>query len=176
MYKCKPERSVAQTVLLMAVSVLLTGGVFALSAVWKENAGLIRFIGFFCLALCIYVIYRFTLTEMEYTLCDGYFTVTRIVGRKRTDVAVLDLAESVALVTREEYRSGGLNKGLSAVFNYSQNLGGRHWVDVFTFQDKRGSVEFEPNDAFAAIFQVEIEKAKNRTSGGGDPDGEPAVL
>ncbi|MBQ3934829.1 MAG: hypothetical protein IKS34_00445 [Clostridia bacterium] len=165
MYKCKPERNMKQVFLLMGVSVLLTAGIFTLSVFIQKSAGLIRFIGFFFLALCVYVIYRFTMTETEYTLYDGTFTVTRIVGNKRTDVAVIDLADAEALVPKKEFREKGLNKGLSVITNYSQNIGGDHWVLVFAFQEKRASVEFEPNEAFVAIFKTEIENAKNRPSG-----------
>ena len=170
MYKCKPERNVAQMILLIAGAALVTGGIFVLAAFWKENAGLIRFIGFFSLAVSIYFLYRFTLTEVEYTLYNGEFTVTRIVGSKRTELAVLDLADTVALVTKAEFKAQGLNKGLSTICNYSQNFGNDHWVYVFTFQDKKASVEFEPNDAFVAIFRSEIERAKNRPSDS-DSDG-----
>ena len=171
MYKCKPERNVAQMILLIVGAVLLTGGIFVLAAFWKQNAGLIRFIGFFSLAICIYFIFRFSLTEMEYSLYNGEFTITRIVGSKRTDVAVLDLADTVALVTKQEFKANGLNKGLSSMFNYAQNIGSNHWVYVFTFQGKTASVEFEPNDAFVAIFRAEIERAKNRPSDSDDGDG-----
>ena len=140
MYKCKPERNAAQMVLLIAGAVLVTGGIFILAAFWKANAGLIRFIGFFALAVSIYFIYRFTLTEVEYTLYDGEFTVTRIVGSKRTELAVLDLADTVALVTKAEYKAQGLNKGLSTICNYSQNFGSNHWVYVFSFQGKKASL------------------------------------
>lgn len=165
MYKCKPERNVRQIVLLLTVSILLTVGVFVLATFWPANAGIIRFIGFFCIVICIYILFRFTMTEMEYTLCDGNFTITKIVGSKRTVQGVLDLADSIALVTKEEYREKGYNKNLSTVCNYSQNLGSNHWYYVFEFEGKRASVEFEPNDIFVAIFKEEIEKAKNNPHG-----------
>lgn len=174
MYKCKPERNVRQILLLIGLSVFITSGFFVLAAFWQKNAGILRFIGFFCLAFCIYVIYRFILTETEYTLCDGYFTVTRIVGGRRTDVAVLDLSETVALVTKAEFKSSGLNKGLSHMCNYSQNFGNDHWVYVFSFQEKQASVEFEPNEAFVAIFRAEIKNARNRPSG--EPGGDGGLL
>lgn len=173
MYKCKPERNVRQAVLLLVVSIAVTVGTFALALYLPAHAGIIRFIGFLLAALAIYIIIRFTMTEMEYTLDNGTFVITKIVGNKRTDQGVLDLADTVALVTREEYRARGLNKNLSTVCNYSQNIGGKHWFYVFEFAGKRAVVEFEPNDAFVAIFREEIERAKSGGSGnpGATPDG-----
>lgn len=171
MYKCKPERNVRQVVLLLAVSILLTVGTFALAVFLPEQAGIIRFIGFLLAAVSLYVIIRFTMTEMEYTLDNGSFVITKIIGNKRTDQGVLDLADTIALVTREEYRAQGLNKNLSTICNYSQNIGGKHWFYVFEFGGKRAVIEFEPNDAFVAIFKEEIERAKSGGGGavGGDP-------
>ena len=174
MYKCKPERNVRQVMLLLLVSIAATVGTFALALYLPGQAGIIRFIGFLLAALALYVIIRFTMTEMEYTLDNGTFVITKIVGNKRTEQGVLDLADSVALVTREEYRARGLNKNLSTVCNYSQNIGGKHWFYVFSFAGKRAVIEFEPNDAFVAIFREEIERAKSGGSGNGSgspPDG-----
>ncbi len=165
MYKCKPERNARQVLLLLTVSVAVTVGTFALGAYWTDKRGIINFIGMMFAALAIYVIIRFTMTEMEYTLDNGTFIITKIVGNKRTDQGVLDLADTVALVTREEYRAQGLNKNLSTICNYSQNIGGKHWFYVFSFGGKRAVIEFEPNDAFVAIFREEIEKAKSSGSG-----------
>ncbi len=173
MYKCKPERNVRQVVLLLSVSFLATGGAFALAVVFPLHAGIIRFIAFLLLVLALYIILRFTMTEMEYTLDNGTFIITKIVGNKRMVQGALDLADSIALVTREEYRAQGLNKNLSTVCNYAQNLGGKHWFYVFEFSGKRAVVEFEPNEAFAAIFREEIERAKSGGNGsaGAPPEG-----
>ena len=174
MYKCKPERNVRQVVLLLVVSIAVTVGTFALANYLPGQSGIIRFIGFLLAALALYIIIRFTMTEMEYTLDNGTFVITKIVGNKRTDQGVLDLADTVALVTREEYRARGLNKNLSTICNYSQNIGGKHWFYVFEFSGKRAVIEFEPNDAFVAIFHEEIKRAKSGGSGGagnGVPDG-----
>lgn len=160
MYKCKPERNVKQVLLLMASCVLALVAIFTLSVCWETQGGLLKFIGFLFAALAIYVIIRFTMTEMEYTLDHGTFIITKIVGNKRTEQGALDLADSIALVTKEEYRAKGLNKNLSTICNYSQNIGGKHWFYVFEFGGKRAVVEFEPNDTFVAIMKDEIEKAK----------------
>ncbi|MCH5182684.1 MAG: hypothetical protein J1E00_00780 [Oscillospiraceae bacterium] len=173
MYKCKPERNVRQVVLLMTVSIGLTVGTFVLANFLPQQAGIIRFAAFLLAILALYVIVRFTMTEMEYTLDNGCFVITKIVGNKRTDQGVLDLADTVALVTREEYRAQGLNKNLSTICNYSQNIGGKHWFYVFEFGGKRAVVEFEPNDAFVAIFQEEIERAKSGDNPGGASGGNP---
>ncbi|MBE6579574.1 MAG: hypothetical protein E7651_07190 [Ruminococcaceae bacterium] len=160
MYKCKPERNPKQVALLMIASVLLTIGAFALGILWKEYQGAINLAAMFIAAIALYIIIRFTMTEMEYTLDNGTFIITKIVGSKRTDQGALDLAETIDLVTKEEYRSKGYNKNYNNFFNYSQNLGGKHWFFVVGFAGKRAVIEFEPNDAFVAIMKDEIEKAK----------------
>lgn len=160
MYKCKPERNPKQVALLMICSVLLTIGAFALGILLEEYKGVINLAAMFIAAIAIYIIIRFTMTEMEYTLADGSFVITKIVGNKRTDQGSLDLAETIALVTKEEYKAKGYDKSYNTFFNYSQNLGGKHWFFVVEFAGKRAVIEFEPNDAFVAIMKDEIEKAK----------------
>lgn len=170
MYKCKPERNVKQVMLLLIGSITVTVGTFALGVLWEAQRGIINFIGMLMMVLAIYVIIRFTMTEMEYTLDGGNFTITKIVGNKRTVQGSLDLADTVALVTREQYRAQGLNKGLSTICNYSQNIGGKHWFYLFEFGGKRAVIEFEPNDAFVVIFREEIEKAKRNPGAHSTPD------
>lgn len=160
MYKCKPERNPKQVALLMIGSVLLTIGAFALGILWEEYKGVINLAAMFIVAIAIYIIIRFTMTEMEYTLADGTFIITKIVGNKRTDQGSLDLAETIDLVTKEEYKAKGYDKSYNTFFNYSQNLRGKHWFFVVGFAGKRAVIEFEPNDAFVAIMKDEIEKAK----------------
>lgn len=173
MYKCKPERNVMQAVLLLCSSIVLTVGTFSLGALLPSQRGVINLIGVLVLSLAIYTVIRFTLTEMEYTLDGGTFIITKIVGNKRTVQGALDLADTIALVDKQEYRAKGLNKGLSTICNYSQNLGGNHWFYVFAFSGKRAVVEFEPNDAFVALFREEIRKAKS-SDNDAPQDGHPA--
>ena len=177
MYKCKPERNAKQAVLLLGGSVLLTVGTFALGIVFSKYRGVINLIALLIFILAIYVIIRFTMTEMEYTLADGSFTITKIVGNKRTDQGSLDLSTTIDLVTKEEYLAKGYNKGQRVFCNYSQNLGGKHWYYVCEFAGKRAVVEFEPNDTFLAIMKDEIEKAKdNPASPPADDDGMGGIL
>lgn len=161
MYKCKPERNARQVALLMIGSIALTIGLFALGILLNQYRGTINLVALMVASIAIYIIIRFTMTEMEYTLADGNFIITKIVGSKRTDQGCLDLACTVALVTKEEYRAQGLNKSPHAFCNYAQNLGGKHWYYVCEFGGRRAVVEFEPNDAFVAIMKDEIEKAQN---------------
>jgi len=161
MYKYKPERNVKQVLLLMAGCVIGLVAIFALSIYWNAQGGILRFIGFLFAALAIYVVIRFTMTEMEYAVEGNTFVITKIVGNKRTVQGALDLADTVALVTKEEYRAQGLNKNLSTICNYSQNIGGKHWFYVFEFSGRRAVVEFEPSDTFVAIMKDAIDKAKN---------------
>ena len=113
MYKYKPERNVKQVILLMAGCIIGLLSIFALSIYWESQSGILRFIGFLCAALAIYVVIRFTMTEMEYAVEGNSFVIAKTVGNKRTVQGVLDLADTVALVTKEEYRAQGLNKNLS---------------------------------------------------------------
>ena len=160
MYKCNPERNPKQAVLLLLCSILLIIGTFSLGILWEEYKGAINLAAMFIVAIAIYIIIRFTMTEMEYTLADGTFIITKIVGNKRTDQGALDLAEAIDLVNKEEYKAKGYNKTYNNFFNYSQNLGGNHWFFVVGFAGKRAVIEFEPNDPFVAIMKDEIEKAK----------------
>ena len=160
MYKCKPERNPKQVALLMIGSILLTIGAFTLGILWEEYKGVINLAAMFIAAISLYIIIRFTMTEMEYTLDNGTFIITKIVGNKRTDQGALDLAETIDLVTKAEYKAKGYNKSHNGFFNYSQNLEGNHWFLVVGFAGKRAVVEFEPNDLFLAIMKDEIEKAK----------------
>lgn len=161
MYKCKPERNAKQAVLLMGGSILLTIGTFALGIVLFQYRGIINLIALLVAAIAIYTIIRFTMTEMEYTVADGTFVITKVVGSKRTDQGSLDLASTIDLVTKEEYLAKGYNKGQRFFYNYAQNISGKHWYYVCEFAGKRAVVEFEPNEAFLAIMKDEIEKAKN---------------
>jgi hypothetical protein len=159
MYKCKPERNPKQALLLILCSVFLTIGAFALGILLEEYKGAINLAAMLIAAIAIYIVIRFTMTEMEYTLDNGSFVITKIVGNKRTVQGSLDLAETIALVTKEEYKAQGYNKSYNAFFNYSQNIKGKHWFFVVGFAGKRAVVEFEPNDVFVAIMKDEIEKA-----------------
>lgn len=161
MYKYKPERNIRQVILLMAGCIAGLIAIFTLSIYWESQGGILRFIGFLCAALAIYVVIRFTMTEMEYAVEGNTFVVAKVVGNKRTVQGVLDLADTVALVTKEEYRAQGLNKNYAAFCNYSQNIGGKHWYYVFAFSGRNAVIEFEPNEAFVAIMRDAIDKAKN---------------
>ena len=161
MYKCKPERNTKQVALLMIGSIALTIGLFALGILWEQYRGTINLIAMLFVAIAIYVVIRFTMTEMEYTVADGTFQIAKIIGNKRTELGSLDLSCTVALVTKEEYLAQELNKGRRTFCNYSQNLGGKHWYYVCEFAGSRAVVEFEPNDAFVAIMKDEIEKAQS---------------
>lgn len=172
MFKCKPERNVRQIFLMLFSGVLLTVGAFALGN-YLQN-GVVRFIGWGFLIVSIYLLYRFSLTEVEYTLDHGTFLITKIVGNKRTEQGALDLKDSIALVSKAEYRAGKMGKDVSTFWDYSQNLGGSRWCYVFSFQGKKAMIEFEPNNAFVALFRDEIDKAK-RGEYGGDP-GDDSIL
>ena len=158
MYKCKPERNVKQIFLLLFTSVALTVGAFALGS-YLQN-GVIRLVGWGLLVISIYLLYRFSLTEVEYTLDHGTFIITKIVGTKRTEQGALDLADSIALVPKQEYKEKKMGKEITTFCDYSQNIGGNRWCYICSFGGRKAMIEFEPNNAFVAIFKDEIDKAK----------------
>ena len=176
MYKCKPERNAVQAVLLLGGSILLTVGLFALGILWEQYRGVINLIAMLVAAVAIYIIIRFTMTEMEYTVADGTFSITKIVGSKRTEQGSLDLASTIDLVTKEEYLEKGYGKGQRYFYNYAQNIGGKHWYYVCEFAGKRAVIEFEPNDAFVAILQSEIDSARNHPKNPPADDGCGGIL
>lgn len=170
MYKCKPERNVGQIFFLLITAIVLTVGAFSLG-VYLQN-GLIKLFGWIFLIGGVYVLYRYSLTEVEYTLDNGTFIITKIVGTKRTEQGALDLADTVAFVPKSEYRQKKMRRETTTFCNYSQNIGGNRWCFVCEFGGKKATIEFEPNNAFVALFKEEIEKAKHGDFGGESDSGD----
>ena len=164
MYKCKPERNVKQIFLLLITSIVLTVGAFSVG-VYLQN-GLVKLLGWLFLIAAIYLLFRYSLTEVEYTLDNGTFIITKIVGTKRTEQGSLDLADTVALIPKAEYRQKKMRRETTTYCNYSQNIGGNRWCYICEFGEKKATIEFEPNNAFVALFKEEIEKAKRGDFGG----------
>ena len=176
MYKYKPERNVKQVFLLMASCIIGLVAIFALSIYWESQSGILRFIGFLFAALAMYVVIRFTMTEMEYAVEGNTFVITKIVGNKRTVQGALDLADTIALVNKAGYRANGYNKNYNAFCNYSQNIGGKHWYYVCEFSGKRAVIEFEPSDTFVAIMRDAINKSQNEPKDSRDFDADGGIL
>ncbi len=160
MYKCKPERSVKQTRILLITCVFVTLSVFLLASLFSQWGGVLRFLGFACLVTSILFVVKYTLTEMEYAVDGGDFLVTKIVGNKRTVMCCVDMSTAIGIYTKSEYNN--LPKSEKAVTKYvlNQNMKADSHVYLCEFNGRRAMVEFEPNPPFVAIMREEIKKAK----------------
>ncbi len=160
MYICKPERNVKQTRILLFTCIFVTLSLFFASTVVPKFHSFVEFCGFAALAVSILLIVRYSLTEFEYAVGNGDFSVTKIVGNKRTVVCVIALESAVGLYTQRDYDH--LPSSEKAIIKYSlnQNMGADCHVFLCVFNGKRTMVRFEPNNAFAAIVRDEIRKSK----------------
>lgn len=167
MFKCKPERNPKQVTLIMLTCVT----VFVLTAFVSLSVAAFKWL--FELALIVIatvgiaVIYRYSMTEMEYEICDGSFSVIKIVGQKRTTACSLDLSTAIMLVPKDEFKEAVSSRALPYInqrFNFNQNLKCNSYVYVCEFNGKTIAVEFEPNQPFISVMLKEIEDRKK----GGD--------
>ena len=169
MYKCKPIRSVAQT------RIMLFGGFGAAAAATFAGAAIknygtpLRALGFVILCVTVMLMIRFVLSEYEYTVDGESFTVTRITGKKRTEMCCLSLYTATGVITKEEYRA--LPRGEKATIRYSlnQNVKAESYCFLCDFNGSRTMVEFEPNAPFVEILRSQIEQAHRFDS---EKDGE----
>ena len=165
MIKCKPERSVRQ------VTVIMISFVTAFIAVSAAMCIINAYKWFFELLLIvtgvggIYVVYRFSMSEMEYELGDGVFTVYKTVGKKRTAVCALDLSTAITLIPKSEYLQKLKTRELPLIntrFNFDQNIRcDGAYVYICEFNGKTIAVEFEPNMIFVDAMLDEIGRSKN---------------
>ncbi len=160
MYICKPERNVMQTRILIFTCALVTLALFCLSTAITQFSGFIRFCGFVSLMISILLTVRYPLTEFEYAVGNGSFSVTKIVGNKRTVICSVALETAIDLIKMREYKA--LPKSEKAILKYSlnQNIKAESYVFLCVFNGKRTMIEFEPNERFAAIVKEEIRLAK----------------
>lgn len=161
MYICKPERNVMQTRILIFTCAIVTLTFFCASTAITQFSGFIRFCGFVSLMISILLTVRYPLTEFEYSVGNGSFSVTKIVGNKRTIICSVALETAIELITKREYKA--LPKSEKAILKYSlnQNIKAESYVFLCVFNEKRTMIEFEPNERFAAIVKEEIRLAKN---------------
>ena len=103
MYICKPERSEKQTRILLFCCLLVTITLFFLSTVILQFGAFIRFCGVIALVISIMLIVRYSLTEFEYSVGNGAFSVTKIVGNKRTVVCSIALETAIELYSKRDY-------------------------------------------------------------------------
>ena len=103
MKKCKPIRNPRQAVLMLCVCavLLVIAGCFAsMLATYKWAAQIIFIV---LLVICLQIVIRYTLTEMEYAVGMNTFTVTKSVGNKKTVVCSLELSTAIALIPVAEF-------------------------------------------------------------------------
>lgn len=167
MYKCKPERNVAQARLIAIPGTALPAVLFVASAAVPKYGSYIKLLSFAMICVTIMLLVRYVLSEYEYSVDGESFSVTRITGARRTVMCSISLASAVALLPESEYRA--LPAGEKAIIKYSlnQNVRAQSYVFLCDFNGKRTMVEFEPNEPFAAIVKEQIEAAKR--NGGNDP-------
>lgn len=164
MIRCKPERNPAQikTIIFICTALLLVDAVIACSV---KNYKIVFEVAFVVLAIIIVqLVVRYTLSEMEYEISDGSFSVRKTVGNKSQTVCSLDLSTAISLTPKSEYDEKVKSEKLPYInmrYNYNQNIRCKSsYVYVAEFNQKTIAVEFEPNEPFIEVMLEEIEKAK----------------
>ena len=160
MYFCKPERSEKQTRILLFTCILVTLTFFFISSAISTIGAFVRFCGIVCMMISILLVVRYSLTEFEYSVGDGAFGVTKIVGNKRTVVCSVALETAIDLYSKRDYDHLPSDQKGQIKYSLNQNMVAESFVFLFEFNGKRTMVEFEPNLQFVAIVKDEIEKAK----------------
>ncbi len=163
MYICKPERSVLQTRILLFVCAFVSLTLFFVATVVPSYKAFIEFCGIAAVMVSILLVVRYTLTEFEYAVCDGSFSVTKIVGNKRTVICQVALETATELLKKRDYDH--LPSAEKAIIKYSlnQNIKAESYVFLCDFNRKRAMIEFEPNVEFVAILKNEIKNAKQNS-------------
>ena len=158
MYICKPERNASQARGLLFVSAAVTAILFLISTLQIPYASLVQLSGFVALIISIWLNVRYSLTEFEYSVGNGDFSVTRITGNRRQVVCNVALETAVSLLEKRDYDH--LPSSEKAIIKYSlnQNMRAKSYVFLCDFNGKRAMIEFEPNNEFVAIFRDEISK------------------
>lgn len=163
MYLCKPERNVAQTRLLLFTCVIVTLSIFIASTIVPAYNALVEFCGYISLIASILLVYRYSMTEFEYAVTDSDFTITRIVGNKRTPVCCVALETAIDVYEKEDYAK--LPRGEKGITKYSlnQNMFAKSFVFLCEFNERRAMIEFEPNIQFVMILKSAIKEARQRS-------------
>ncbi len=160
MYICKPERSVFQTRVLLFTCVVVTLLLFFVSTVIESYSAFVEFCGFVSLILSILFVVRYSITEFEYAICDGGFSITKIVGNKRQIVCNVALESAVDLLRKRDYDHLPSNQKAIIKYSLNQNMKADSYVFLCEFNGKRTMIEFEPNKEFVSIMKNEIKQAK----------------
>ncbi len=160
MYICKPERNVFQVKMLLLVSVVVTAGLFLASTIIPVYAAVVRFVAFAALMLSILFNVRYSLTEFEYVVAEGDFSVVKITGNRRQQVCCVALETAIELYTKRDYNH--LPSSEKGIIKYSlnQNMKADSYVFLCEFNGRRAMIEFEPNAVFVSILKKEISNYK----------------
>lgn len=106
--------------------------------------------------LCV----RYPMTEFEYSVGGGDFTIVKSIGNKRQVICNVALETAICLIEKRDYDH--LPSSEKAIIKYSlnQNMKAKSYVFLCVFNGKRAMIEFEPNEAFVSIMKNEIALAK----------------
>ena len=171
MYKCKPERSVAQTRLIILLGLGVPAALLFVSGAIPAFGSVVRLAAFLMICVTIMLTVRYVLSEYEYEVGGDSFSVTRITGNRRTVMCSLNLATAEKLLPKKEYRE--LPASERAIIKYSlcQNIKADSYVFLCDFNGRRTMVEFEPNEAFVRILRDRMDEARKggESGGGGEP-------
>ena len=104
------------------------------------------------------------MTDFEYAVSGGNFTIVKILGNKRQMVCNVALETAICLIEKRDYDH--LPSSEKAIIKYSlnQNIKAKSYVFLCDFNGKRAMIEFEPNDAFVSIMKSEIATATKNSS------------
>ncbi len=163
MYICKPERSVLQTRILVSVCVIVTASLFLISTLINQYSGLVQLCGWIAMGVSVLLCVRYPMTEFEYTVGGGNFSIVKILGNKRQVVCNVALETAIGVIEKRDYDH--LPSAEKAIIKYSlnQNIKAKSYVFLCVFNGKRAMVEFEPNEAFVSIMKNEIAIAREKS-------------
>ena len=111
----------------------------------------------------ILLVYRFSMTEFEYSVSDCDFTVTKIVGNKRTPMCCVALETAIDVLEKSDYDKLPRNEKAITKYSMNQNMFAKSYVFLCEFNEKRAMIEFEPNIQFVMILKNAIKDAKHQS-------------
>lgn len=163
MFRCKPERNPKQVTLIMLTFVTAFIATAVLVCSVNSYKWIFELLLIIVLSAGIMAVYRYSMTEMEYEIFDGSFSVIKVVGQKRTVVCSLSLSTAIMLIPKAEYTEkikAGQMPVINSRYNFNQNMKCKSYVYICEFNGKTIMVEFEPNEIFVRVMLEEIERAK----------------
>ncbi len=164
MHICKPERNALQTKLLLTVCTLVTATLFLISVFEIPYASLINLCGYISLVISILLCVRFSMTEYEYAIGGGNFTIIKQLGSKRQIVCNVALETAIALIEKRDYDHLPSNEKAIIKYSLNQNIRANSYVFLCEFNGKRAMIEFEPNPQFVSLMKDEISRIKRDAS------------